>query len=447
MASFWQQFMYQVRRILSAPHVLTFNTATLLAAACCIPAILSLISMWMKILELNWKTRFGSRSEDESNDDPIEGTNGATIRKMRKVNEKIRFFLSALGVPILSGAILAILIIGERNFFSSQVRYQTEPMASIGQWAPILGTGLAAMGSLYLLLAADVAKEENPKLYPQHCNCSHHHHESSDQSSVHSRAYDDHMQGITGPITMSSPITSLAAADEKRGSSDDVPETRHEIAPTATRSPQQDNTVDLGSRRKVAKGITKVANFFGTAAYDQFDDSEFKHGKASDFPEIPGEENRNRDLHQIRETYNRQHTERSVSPMPRSRSGSFNGSVRSVSRDPSPVPSIRMPQSRQHSSSLPKRASSEPQASSPVAPVDTRVGRQHKRRDTLEVPSPVRHSHSRHDTLTSSNAFSNNEVPSSPTIVISSEPDTYSSQPVTPNAPQSGPVATESTNT
>lgn len=104
--------------------------ATLLAAACCIPAILSLIFMWTKILEINWKTRFGSRDED---DDPIAGTNGATIGKMDSVNNMVRLFLSVVEVPVFLGAVLAILALGERNFFSYQVRYQTEPIQSVGR--------------------------------------------------------------------------------------------------------------------------------------------------------------------------------------------------------------------------------------------------------------------------------------------------------------------------
>lgn len=119
--------------VIPAPDKLSFDTALLLAAACCIPAILSLISMWNKILEINWKTRFGNRHEDERIDEPIAGTNGATIEKMQGVNTMIRRFLSAVEIPVFSAAVLAILIIGERNFFSSQVSYQTEPIASIGR--------------------------------------------------------------------------------------------------------------------------------------------------------------------------------------------------------------------------------------------------------------------------------------------------------------------------
>jgi hypothetical protein len=117
--------------VIPAPDKLTFGTATLLAAACCIPAILSLIFMWDKILEINWKTRFGDK--DDRSDELIEGTNGATIGKMKGVNDMIRFFLSVVEIPLFGGAVLAILIIGETNFFSPQVSYETEPIASIGR--------------------------------------------------------------------------------------------------------------------------------------------------------------------------------------------------------------------------------------------------------------------------------------------------------------------------
>lgn len=119
--------------VILAPDKLTFDTATLIAAACCIPAILTLISMWNKILEINWKTRWGNKDKDKRLDEPLEGTNGATMEKMRGVNTLIRLFLSAVEVPVFVAAVFAILIIGERNFFSHQVRYQTEPIASIGR--------------------------------------------------------------------------------------------------------------------------------------------------------------------------------------------------------------------------------------------------------------------------------------------------------------------------
>lgn len=119
--------------VIPAPDKLTVDMATLLAAACCIPAILSLISMWNKILEINWKTRFGNKDGDERMEQQLEGTNGATTRKMKGVNSLIKWFLSSVEIPVFSAAILTILIVGERNFFSPQVNYQTEPIASIGR--------------------------------------------------------------------------------------------------------------------------------------------------------------------------------------------------------------------------------------------------------------------------------------------------------------------------
>lgn len=77
--------------------------------------------------------RFGNRDEDERIDEPIEGTNGATIRMIKSVDTLTKMFLRTVEVPVFIAAALAILIIGERNFFSSQVMYQNEPMSSIGR--------------------------------------------------------------------------------------------------------------------------------------------------------------------------------------------------------------------------------------------------------------------------------------------------------------------------
>lgn len=127
--------------VIPAPDKITFGTATLMAAACCVPAILSLISMWNKILEINRMNRFGIGKQEEKVDEPIEGTNGATIKKMNKVNSLIRMFLSAVEIPVFAAAVMGILILGEMNFFSSQVLYQTEPVASIGRWYPFVPNG------------------------------------------------------------------------------------------------------------------------------------------------------------------------------------------------------------------------------------------------------------------------------------------------------------------
>lgn len=117
--------------MIPAPTKLDFNTATLLAAACCIPAVLSLVSMWNKVLEYNFTQRFKREERDAEEATPISGTK-ATVGTMNKVNELVKLALSAVEIPIFGGAVLVILIIGELNFFSKQVRYQTEPIATIG---------------------------------------------------------------------------------------------------------------------------------------------------------------------------------------------------------------------------------------------------------------------------------------------------------------------------
>lgn len=121
--------------VIPEPDVLTFGTATLLSAACCIPALLSLASMWNRIAEFNWTKRFGRKPLPESDETAaIEGTNGATLSKMRKVNEEVKKNLKmAVEIPVFGAAVLAILGMGEKNLFSTPLTYQTEPMASIGE--------------------------------------------------------------------------------------------------------------------------------------------------------------------------------------------------------------------------------------------------------------------------------------------------------------------------
>lgn len=115
--------------VIPAPRMLTFNASMLLAAGLCIPAILSLIFTWDKILEINWKRR---RQAEEDLNVPVEGAN-VTVGELKGINNVVRTFLSVVEVPLFGGAVTAILIIGEVNFFSKQVRYQNEPITSVGR--------------------------------------------------------------------------------------------------------------------------------------------------------------------------------------------------------------------------------------------------------------------------------------------------------------------------
>lgn len=84
--------------VVPAPDILTFGAATLVAAASCIPGILSMVSIWNKIVQTNSVKRFGAPNVDEV----IEGTNGATIQGMKSVNNLIRRLLSVVEVPVVS---------------------------------------------------------------------------------------------------------------------------------------------------------------------------------------------------------------------------------------------------------------------------------------------------------------------------------------------------------
>ena len=114
--------------VIPVPSILTFNASMLLSAGFCIPAILSLIFTLDKVLEINWKRR----RDTERLDDRIEGAN-ITVREMKGINNVVRLFLSVIEIPLFGGVILTIIGIGEANFFSAQIRYDTEPMGSIGK--------------------------------------------------------------------------------------------------------------------------------------------------------------------------------------------------------------------------------------------------------------------------------------------------------------------------
>lgn len=116
--------------VIPAPEKLDFGLAVLLAAACCVHAILWLVVMLDKIVEVRRRRRSGITDDNV----PLKGTNGATRAMMKGVNNRISFYRNMVMVPVYLGAGLAMLIAGERNFWSPQVKYQTEPMASIGKY-------------------------------------------------------------------------------------------------------------------------------------------------------------------------------------------------------------------------------------------------------------------------------------------------------------------------
>lgn len=121
--------------VIPAPSVLTFGTTTLLTAACCVHAILCLLSMWIKVVT-SWKRNSRNKkatSEDIDTEEVADEGTGATKSMVESINKTIGHYLSMVAIPIFGGAGVAIVIVGELNFFSRQVRYQTETMASVGE--------------------------------------------------------------------------------------------------------------------------------------------------------------------------------------------------------------------------------------------------------------------------------------------------------------------------
>ncbi|KAK2068124.1 hypothetical protein P8C59_002787 [Phyllachora maydis] len=276
--------------VVPAPERLSFAMATLLSAGCCIPAILSLISMRNRILDINWRTRAGRDGQEDEMDMPIEGTR-ATLKSLKKINETIKNFLTVVEVAVFSGLVMAILVIGEINFWSPPVRFQVEPMATAGQWSPIAGTILGFIGSLYLLLA-NAAKEEDkhprPLSHDQPCECQHH-----DSADPNLPSPGDHP--LMRPAAVVYPDSRHLSIQDISGGL-----VSSSLGPQATISNTANTTApDAGNRRKVAKWILNVGEILGTAPPDWDADIDFQDGPARGFPQIPGENLRSRDLQRI----------------------------------------------------------------------------------------------------------------------------------------------------
>ena len=114
--------------VIPVPSILSFNAAMLIAPGVCIPAILSCIFTWDKILRSDYWTSRATASDGEQSDAIKLNPN-----QIKSINNTVARFLSVVEIPVFGGIIMAILIAGEINFFSPQLMFMTEPMASIGK--------------------------------------------------------------------------------------------------------------------------------------------------------------------------------------------------------------------------------------------------------------------------------------------------------------------------
>ncbi|EFX06539.1 hypothetical protein CMQ_6860 [Grosmannia clavigera kw1407] len=333
--------------VVGVPTALSFDTATLLAAACCIPAILSIASMWNTIVEINWRSRRSSADDPHDGDD--EHDEHAVRSNIKKVNATIGTFLRAIEIPLFGGAVLALLITGERNFFSPQIWYMTEPMANVGQWTPVVGTGFTILWSLPHIFSRGDPDDKHPDepspssqspsppglVTPCHCPHSHVCHSAKEPLASNDKGYfhDADLERGRGPIRESedaSPdsfphVEHVSDVDNDTGSlrrSVQLSQAaRTQSRATAATAVSEKPTEDLGSRRKVARVLERVATVFDNAITTQFTTSGFESTPGKDFPEIPAEYLRNPGLARIRKNYhmhrkNSFKSRQSVSPSP-----------------------------------------------------------------------------------------------------------------------------------
>lgn len=191
---------------------------------------------------------------------------------------------------------------------------------------------------------------------------------------------------------------------------------------------------DAGNRRRFASTLSRIGDYIGQPSHKRFDYSEFQRGPAMNYPEIPGEGNRNRELSQLRNHWTPSIQERS------SRDGSPGSRVdmiESISQ-----PGRDSPQSPQSSKSIQlpthhrtTRANTMPTRRSPMPLVDQHPsssgdvrGRPRQHWATLEVPMRAHLAQTRINM--SEFAADTIALPAghrSPAIVVSAEPDSPTS--------------------
>lgn len=290
--------------VIPAPYRLTFGAATLIAAACCIPGILSMVSMWDKIMKANWAKQFGEKDVDE----PISGTNGATVERMQTVNDMIRQLLSWVEIPVFGGAVIALIVVGELNFFSTPMDWDTDPIGNISQWSNIAASVFALIGSVYMLVAEGLDVSDKETTHTGSCSCMCHEHGSSRPNSLNGNTVTE-IQQTSGDGT----VPDVGVLKRVTSPTQVLTPTRTETYPDTDSLRQglgirtTDSNSTTGNRREGTKrAFKKFANSLGTVSQRRFDDYDFRHGEATRFPEIPGELQRNVRLRQIREQWGHQ---------------------------------------------------------------------------------------------------------------------------------------------
>lgn len=133
--------------VLDMHHGITTNTGLGLSVACCIPTILSMASIWLKLVREKlahlttllppWSdegSNMLAASTDEIQREEIKIVTPDQKRRHeeKKMDSAIRIGLGLVERIVFSAAILGIVVLGERNFWSQEMRVGVEPMSSVG---------------------------------------------------------------------------------------------------------------------------------------------------------------------------------------------------------------------------------------------------------------------------------------------------------------------------
>lgn len=182
-----------------------------------------------------------------------------------------------------------------------------------------MGTGLAVVGSLYLLLAADMAAEESGQaIQPEQAN---------------SRAIERCRRCATCAVyddDDSSDSTRSRHSSRSRGRRASTELSRTATHPSVTRTVdgtetiQTEQTLD-DSRRQLARFFNNLSKQVTRRVHEHVQESGFNIRGITEYPMVPGEPLRNRNLPVVQKAY-------SSTPLPRSRAQSLIRSTHSDSQ-------------------------------------------------------------------------------------------------------------------
>lgn len=280
------------------------------------------------------------------------------------------------------------------------------------------------LGSLYILLAADLDAVEEETQHAPYSKQRHSH--SSEGIGLGLNNFGASAHSIVRPASIHSRQSFL---EETRQATDkNIPTSSHHSPPLTPikRSWTLDQT---GKRREVAKVLTTIGTYLGTAKEGTFDDSEFQQGESANYPELPGERQRNSNLGRITSQYNQvRNSEGELIPRPASRA-SFAGSTTSARHGDdggSVMPEEHSPVStsprRPNITTLLENGGSFDLQDPTVSPGGITM-RPRQRRDTLEVPTQLHHQRSNSSPSFASSITTPQDGQISPSIIISSDPE------------------------